>query len=93
MAKIAGIGRPVLLNSLENWAKTARDRGENENFAGLAAGETSLSSFLAPACVRCGHRFLSTFSDLWGLEVHVKIAQNRAFCTNFGRVDVLSVNC
>ena len=47
MAKIAGIGRRVLLNSLENWAKTARDPRENENSAGLAAGETSLSRFLA----------------------------------------------
>jgi hypothetical protein len=93
MAKIAGIGRRVLLNSLENCAKTARDPRENENSAGLAAGETSLSRFLATASVRRGHRFLSTFSDLCWSEVRVKIAQNRAFCANFGRVDVLIVNC
>jgi hypothetical protein len=46
MAKIAGIGRHVLLNSLENCAKTARDPRENENSAGLAAGETHV--FLRP---------------------------------------------
>jgi hypothetical protein len=85
MDKIAGIGRPVLLNSLENWAKTARD--PRENFAGLAAGETSLSRFLAPACLRCAAStiILSTFSGLWGLEVHVKTA--KFFC-NFGGLDV-----
>ena len=93
MAKIAGIGRRVLLNSLENWAKTARDTGENQKFAGLAAGEDVFVTFSCARVVRRGHRFLSTFSDLWGLEVHVKIAQNRAFCTNFGRVDVLIVKC
>ena len=92
MAKIAGIGRPVLLNSLENWAKTARDRGENENFAGLAAGET----FVKFSCARVRALRAQIFVDFFRFVGVGSPNENRAkprFCTNFGRVDVLSVNC
>ena len=89
MAKIAGIGRPVLLNSLENWAKTARDTGENEKFAGLAAGEDVFVTF---SCARVRAPRSQIFVDFFrfvGVGFHVKIAQNCAFCVNFesrGRV-------